>query len=61
MIIEYQAPFMYELEESLETLLEILFFLFVITFSMNLFKQLVIVLCYPVMEGYAPSGKGLVV
>ena len=61
MIIEYQAPFMSELEESLETLLEIIFFLFVITFSMNLFKQLVIVLCYPVMEGYAPFGKGLVV
>ena len=61
MILEYQAPFMSELEERLETLLEILFFLFVITFSMNLFKQLVIVLCYPVMEGYAPSRKGLVV
>ena len=50
MVIEYQAPLLSELEERLETLLEILFFSFFSTFSMNLFKQLIIVLCDSDME-----------
>ena len=29
------------------------------TISMNLFDQLVIVICNPAMEGYAPSRKNL--
>ena len=36
------------------------FYLVLIIVSMNLFNQLVIVACDSVMEGQAPSAKGLV-
>ena len=49
--IEIKAPLLLELEEKLKSLLEFLFLIFLIIIIMNLFKQLVLVMCNPVMEG----------
>ena len=51
MIIENQAPLLSEFEEKHKTLFEFLFLIFFIIIIMSLFKQLVLVMCNPVIEG----------
>ena len=48
---------MFQFKWTMEIFLESIFFN-LITISMNLFDQLVIVICDPVMEDRTPSGKG---
>ena len=49
-IILYQFSFLYEFNWNLEIFLESIY-LSLITISMNLFDQLVIIICDSVMEG----------
>ena len=59
MIIVYQASFMSELKRKIGNIYGKPYYSVLITVSMNLFDQLVIITCDPVMEGKAPSRKGL--
>ena len=49
--MEIQAPLMLELEKKQNTMFEFLFLIFLVIIIMNLFKQLVIVMCNAMMEG----------
>ena len=49
--IEIQAPLLSKHEEKRKTMFELLFLIFLVIIIMNLFKQLVIVMCNPVIEG----------
>ena len=51
MIFEYPVPLLSELEGKLKTLLHFFSSFFLLYLSMNLFTQLVIVVCNPIMEG----------
>ena len=50
MIFEYLAPLLFELEGKLKTLLHVFSSFSLLYILMNLFKQLVIVVCNLVME-----------
>ena len=50
---------MSEFQWPLGIFLEFIFFLVLITISMNLFDQLVIAICDPNLRGSAPSGKNM--
>ena len=55
-----KLKFMFEFQWNLGVFLEcFFFFLVLITISMNLFDQLVIVICDLDLRGSAPSGKNL--
>ena len=57
--IEIQAPLLSKLENKHKILFEFLFLILLVIIIMNFFKRLVIVKCNPVIEGYAPFRKGL--
>ena len=58
--IIYQVSFLSEFKWSLDIFLDFSYFS-LISISMNLFDQLVIVICNPFMKGGDPSGKEFVV
>ena len=54
-----KLKFMSEFQLNMRIFLEFIFFSVLITISMNLFDQLVIVICDPDLRGSVPSRKNL--